>query len=94
MWNNLPIHFTLGVLVSTLTFFIVAGGMLQRIQSVNSKWNTKRILQFRAAHRYLGFLFILLGQITVATKAKTSMWVVLVVFVVVLLFLEFKYRQE
>ena len=65
--DDVPIHFVLAVPVITIPLLIVIGGSILRIQVMASRWNTKFTLRFRATHRYSGFFFIFLGQVTVLT---------------------------
>lgn len=95
IFSDIPFHFGLAIPVITLTFFIVFGGSFLKIKSYTSaKWNTKIVLKIRAFHRYVGFFFILLGHVTVITMAGPFQMGMLVFFVCLLIYFEYKYRKD
>ena len=93
-YSKRPFHVIWGLPVVALTLFIVFGGACLKVQSNTGKWNTKMILRFRALHRFLGFLFIALGQAAIISHTKKSAtWIVtcLTLFFVLLVLMEIIY---
>lgn len=88
-WNT---HLRLATPLITLTIFIVLSGLIQRYISYASRWNTKTILRLRFTHRLFGFLFIVLGQCTVYSKAFPEMKKILFVLLGLLVLLEIIYQ--
>ena len=86
------------------TAVVVLFGCLTKCNSLSGKWNTNKSLKMRKIHRFLGYLFIIIGQGGIFTGINKYCkhrdcrdyhldYIQLALFVVLMLLAEFLYQR-